>query len=202
MLQNATIQNFVIGNTAVQLFVPASTTQLQHVHSPYWGKVWPAALGLCNFLYDNVHYIKNKSVTELAAGLGLPSIFAATYAATVFCSDIEPAAIEFVQQSVLQSKLTNMQCAVAGWDDITTNKTPEVLLLSDINYEPEAFESLLKVIHRYLQLHCTIILSTPQRLMAKPFIEKLLPHCINQKEIPIAAAGGTLVSVFVLQHTQ
>ncbi len=194
-----TLQSFFIGPGEVQLFVPGAGAPLQSEHSPYWGKVWPAALGLCTFLQNNLHYIQQKRVAEIAAGLGLPSIFAASYATQVYCSDIEPAAVELVKQSLLHNKLGNVHCAVANWNDTGTALIPDVLLLSDVNYEPGEFKELLEVMEYYLAQGCTIILSTPQRLMAKPFIEKLLGYCMRQEEVIVTENDiETAVSIFVL----
>lgn len=200
MHQQYILRSFVFNGQAVELFVPASTQQLLYQHTPYWGKVWPAAAGLCEFLSANLHLIRDKKVSELAAGLGLPSLFAARHAAFVHCSDIEPAAVELVQQSVLHNGFTHMQCAAASWDAYDREQVPDVLLLSDVNYEPEVFESLLKAVQFYLQQQCTVILSSPQRLMAKPFIEQLLVYCRQQDETMVTLDGATTaVSVFVLQ---
>jgi len=152
-------------------------------------------------LQNNLHYIRHKKITEIAAGLGLPSIFAAPYASEVYCSDIEPAAVELVQQSVLYNQLTNVQSAVADWNDYASLPLPDTILLSDVNYEPVQFNQLLKAIQFYLQQHCTVLLSSPQRLMAKPFIEQLLPFCKQQEEILVTEKGiETAVSIFVLQQ--
>ena len=194
-----TLQTFFIGSREIQLFVPDAAAPLQSVHSPYWGKVWPAAWGLCQFLQNNLQYIHQKKVLEIAAGLGLPSIFAAPYATEVYCSDIEPAAVELVKKSVMQNELTNVHCFVAGWNDFDTAIIPGTLLLSDVNYEPEQFAALQKVIEYYLQQHCTVILSTPQRLMAKPFIEALLKYNCRQEEVMVKDKEiETAVSIFVL----
>jgi predicted nicotinamide N-methyase len=191
---------FTINNHSIQLYAPGATGSKLSVHSPYWAKVWPAALGLCYFLHDNVHYVKHKTVTELAAGLGLPSLFAARYAAKVYCSDIEPAAVALLEQSVQHNRFNNVRCSVKSWSDYLGGINPHTLLLSDINYEPEYFDSLLEVIQYYLEHRCTVIISTPQRLMAKSFIEKLLLYCVHQEEKIIhETRQETAVSIFVLK---
>lgn len=199
MSPQVVLQSFLINNQQVALFVPENPSSLPHVRSPFWAKVWPAALGLCYFLQNHLHYIHQKRVTEIAAGLALPTIFAAPHAAKIYCTDIEPEAVNLAQQSVLHNKLTNVECAVADWNDFAEMQIPETLLLSDVNYEPVQFEKLLKLISFYLKNHCTIILSTPQRLMAKPFIEQLLPFCSLQDEIMVEEKDvTTAVSIFVL----
>jgi predicted nicotinamide N-methyase len=94
-----------------------------------------------------------------------------------------------------------VQSAVADWNDYASLPMPDTILLSDVNYEPVQFNQLLKVIQVYLQNHCTVLLSSPQRLMAKPFIEQLLPFCKQQEEIMVTEKGiETAVSIFVLQQ--
>ncbi len=169
---------------------------------PYWSQVWPAAIGLCNFLSAHTGIIENKKVTELAAGLGLPSLLAAAYASEVFCSDHIPEAVKMMQESVLENGYTNMHCSVADWNHLPEGQHPDVLLLSDINYEPAAFDQLHYMLIQFLQAGTTILLSTPQRLMAKSFIGRLLPFCVEQEEYSISMdqyEEPVLVSVLVLK---
>lgn len=199
MTATAVLQTFYVNGQALEIFFPAAQQPADSVHSPYWAKVWPAAIGLCEFLSGHLHLIQDKKVLELAAGLGLPSVFAATHAASVICTDIEPAAIELVRRSAKQNLLHNLECRVASWSEMDAGNTTDILLLSDVNYEPEVFDELYKVIQFYLEQHCTIILSSPQRLMAKPFVEKLLPYCRQQDEVMTTSNGAvTAISIFVL----
>lgn len=78
-----------------------------------------------------------------------------------------------------------MSCSMLNWDNIPDTVKAEVLLLSDVNYDPWAFDKVFTTINRFLNEGTLIILSTPQRLMAKPFIERLLPFCIRQEEVVI-----------------
>lgn len=170
---------------------------------PYWSQVWPAAIGLCNFLSAHTGYIENKKVTELAAGLGLPSLLAAVYASEVHCSDHIPEAVKMMQESVLENGYTNMRCSVADWNHLPEDQHPDVLLLSDINYEPGEFDQLHHLLLQFLQAGTTILLSTPQRLVAKSFIDKLLPFCVEQEEYSITInqyEQPALVSVLVLKQ--
>jgi predicted nicotinamide N-methyase len=204
----STLQQFLFNNHRIEIFIPDSSAIKDNYKkgvadftSPYWAKLWPSAIGLCQFLQNNLHYIKNKKVLELAAGLGLPGIFCATHASQVCISDIEPQAVALVQQSVLHNKLANITCRVIDWSDCEKVAIPDVLLLSDINYEPAQFEKLLSVIRYFLSNHCTIILSTPQRLMAKDFINQLLPYCKEQATTTADLDGQqTDISIFVLKE--
>jgi predicted nicotinamide N-methyase len=79
---------------------------------------------------------------------------------------------------------------------------PQVLLVSDVNYNPEAFDALYKVLVRFLAAGTTIVLATPQRLMAKPFINRLLHFCVSQQAEPVTAPNGNVhISILLLQAT-
>jgi predicted nicotinamide N-methyase len=197
MLIKAAIQSFTYGNQTLEIWVPENPENFAHIHSPYWAKVWPASIGLCKFLETHTGFIKNKKVLELAAGLGLPGLFAASFASHVCLSDIEPQAIVLLEKSVLHNNLNNVHCKIIDWTDIKKIGTPDIVLLSDVNYEPASFTSLLNSLAYLLNKQCTIILSTPQRLMAKEFITAVLPYCIQQNEVLVEKSLP--ISIFVLR---
>lgn len=168
---------------------------------PYWAKIWPAAHALCSFLLQHPHWITGKDIIEPAAGLALPSLLAASFARRVQCSDIAPEAVWVVQQSIRENALQNISCITCHWNQLQPSPDNEVLLLSDINYEAAHFEDLFILLKKYLDNHTSIILSTPQRLMAKPFIEKLLPYCSQQQEIAVGPPEQAVyTTVLVLQQ--
>lgn len=194
----------------VRLFIPDPVEVQQYYHRqwqqdantpfPHWAKLWPASLAMSDFLMQHPALIRNKTVLELAAGLGLPSIMAASYARSVCCSDYLPEAVATIRQSAAYNQLYNLECQVLDWYALPDNLEAEILLLSDINYDPTAFEQLYLVLSRFIAKNTTILLSTPQRLMAKPFIERLLPWCQQQEEIAVREENGqqTLTSMLIL----
>lgn len=191
----------------IDLFVP-DAQEVQHnyfqqkqvqtgVPFPHWTKLWPAALAMSDFIHGHPELVKDKKVLELAAGLGLPSFITARYATTVCCSDYLEEAVTAMSKSVQHLQLNNVTCQLLDWNRLPDDLTTDVLLLSDINYDPEQFEKLFEVLQRFLQRGTLIILTTPQRLMAKPFIQKLLPFCQQQYEM---AVDDTSVSLLILQQ--
>lgn len=196
------LQSFTIGNESLSIFVPDSVAiheAYKKQHTPYWAQVWHAAVGLCVFLQQHPEYVRHRTVLELGAGLGLPGIVVASIAKHVCISDKSEEAIAIAEQSVAHHQLSNVICKVFDWNDIKDIPIPEVVLLSDINYEPDAFAAVLKMINLFLANNCIIILSTPQRLMAKVFIEEVLVNCITQATIPVQLREKQEdISVFVL----
>lgn len=199
-------QTFFTGRHQLSVYVPDPATirdlyRQKNIDSPYWSQVWPAALGLCRFLEQNTGYVENKTVLELAAGLGLPSLLAARYSRSVHCSDYSPEAVALQQRTIEHNQFSNMSCSMIDWNNIPDTVKAEVLLLSDVNYDPWIFDKVYTTINRFLNDGTLIILSTPQRLMAKPFIERLLPFCIRQEEVTVDKDGKQVaITVMILKN--
>ena len=187
---------------SIELFVPdAQEVQANYfqqkqvqveVPFPHWTKLWPAGLAMADFICQHPELVQDKNVLELAAGLGLPAFVAARYAKAVCCSDYLEEAVATMATSAQHLQLTNVACQVLDWNHLPHELTTDVLLLSDINYDPDQFDQLYEVLQRFLKQGTTILLTTPQRLMARPFIEKLLPFCKEQHE---------MIVLYQQQHT-
>jgi predicted nicotinamide N-methyase len=207
---NATLEvrSFSFNNMSLELLAPVPSVlktnyeqllqQGYAVPFPYWAQIWPAAIALSTFLDNHHEYVFGKQVLELAAGLGLPSLVAAASDAKNVCvSDQSEEAVLVLQQSINHNRFTNMESCRLNWHQLPGNLQPDVLLLSDINYDPAEFEILFQVLTGLLQKGTLIILSTPQRLMAKPFISRLMPWCIQQENAQVEDTG---VSIYVLKQ--
>lgn len=203
------LQTVSLGEYCLQLYIPdpqgvKAYYRLQkekdiNAPFPYWAKLWPAALAMGTFLLQHPQYITGKKVLELAAGLSLPSLIAARYAQEVCCSDYIPEAVAIAQKSAHYNGLMNISGTILNWCNLPESLSADILLLSDINYDPEAFDLLYGVLITFLEKSTTIILTTPQRLMAKPFVERLLPWCVHQQEIAVPHEEQTLISLLVLK---
>lgn len=187
----------------VELYIPDAQDVLSYYQhnkeEAYWTKLWPASLGLCSFLNEHSHLVNDKTILELAAGTGLPGIYIAPLVKQVTITDKSPLATDCVQQSVNRLQLQNVQCITMNWLDAPQHTLPDLVMLSDVNYDPESFEGLKTTIHHYLNNHIPVIISTPQRLVAKSFISQFLPYCHIQWHKTIQQEDAeTEVSVFVL----
>jgi predicted nicotinamide N-methyase len=164
-------------------------------HFPFWGKCWPAAEALAGFLASNRHYTKDKTVLELAGGLGLPSLIASSFAKEVCCSDFLPEPLNYVRASADLNHITNLSTRIINWQQLPKDLNVDVLLLSDINYNPSDFDALNKMLQYFLDQNTLILLSTPQRIMGKPFIEKWTPyqqyHEVMDNDISLFVLGSS-----------
>ena len=166
---------------------------------PYWAKVWPSAIALHNVLQKHPSLIRDKTVLELGAGIGLPSLLMANEANAIQVSDYNSEAVELLQKNITHLQLQNVQALQMDWNNLPENIDPEVVILSDVNYDPTQFETLTKLIEKFIHQDCTIILSTPQRIMASPFVLALSTFIIADYVELVDENGVTKeISILVL----
>lgn len=177
------LQTYTIGPASYTLFQPIEA-ELKTLYQqrfqqnpatpfPYWGRVWPSAKALASYLQQNSGIIRKKQVLEIAAGLGLPSLVAAPLSSSILCTDYDTEAVAAMQQTINHHGFTHAKSKLFNWQNPQQYPQAEVLLLSDVNYEPGQFEALYKLINHYYNAETTIILCSPQRIMAKAFIENI-----------------------------
>ncbi len=200
------LQSFAFGTLNIELFVPDPESVRKGYEQekrrdletpfPFWAKVWPSAIAMAEYLQQHPDIITGKKVLELAAGLGLPSIVAAHYAEKVCCSDYLEDAVDIARQNVLHNRLSNVDCRVYDWNDLPDDLSADILLMSDVNYEPEDFDQLIALFEKFLLRGTTIILTTPGRIMAKEFVRRLDTWCVEKSEIPVNA--DTIIFLYKL----
>ncbi len=140
---------------------------------PFWAKLWPSSMALVNVLKSNPDWIKDKHVLELGAGIGLPSLMLAGIAKSIQVSDYADEAVELLQKNIAHLNLMNVQALQLDWNHLPISIQPDVLILSDVNYDPSQFDTLIQIITSKILDGCTILLATPQRIMASPFVQAL-----------------------------
>ncbi|RYY46659.1 MAG: hypothetical protein EOO06_14055 [Chitinophagaceae bacterium] len=185
-----TIEKFSFAQVELSLLVPdlikvqQSFQQAPEQPVPFWAKLWPASIALCDYLSRHQSLLLHSTVLELGAGLGLPSLYAAHFAKEVLCTDLDQQAMELAAASARLNNLNNIECKMLDWAD-AAETTAQLVLLSDVNYDPSSFAKLRFVVENLLERGTGIVISTPQRLMAKPFIAQLSDACVDRTTIPV-----------------
>ncbi|MCG7859714.1 hypothetical protein MD537_22235, partial [Flavihumibacter sediminis] len=100
---------------------------------PYWARIWPSAWAMTEYLDEHLELFNQKKVIEFAAGLGLPSLLAATRAESVIASDYLEEAVDCISRSIHTNRFTNMKAALYNWRDGLPDWKAELILLSDTN---------------------------------------------------------------------
>lgn len=197
----ATKQTFFFGNQTIKLQIPVETAvqewykaQDQETPFPFWARIWPSAKALTQFLATNKEVYENKSVVEFGAGLGLPAFFTAFAAASVLITDHARDAMDwFTQHHASLYKHVAQQ----HFDWATNQAWPKAdcVLMSDVNYRDGDFKDLMRLIQHYSLLETTILLATPQRIIARDFVEHIAPYIQSATTIEVDEHP---ISIYVL----
>ncbi|KAM3863979.1 histone-arginine methyltransferase METTL23 [Diretmus argenteus] len=126
---------------------------IPEVLDPQYGMyVWPCAVVLAQYIWTHREELKHKTVLELGAGVGLPGVVAASCGAKVTLSDSAelPLCLENCRRSCEANSLAHVSVLGLTWGEISPDllllPALDVILGSDVFYEPEDFESILVTI--------------------------------------------------------
>jgi predicted nicotinamide N-methyase len=123
----------------------------------------------------------------------------ADIAKSIQISDYNLDAVELLRKNIEHLELENAEALRLDWNALPEAIYPEVVILSDVNYDPTQFETLTKMIEKFLHQGSTVILSTPQRIMASPFVQKLEGYIIERHEALVDENGiPKEISILVL----
>lgn len=140
---------------------------------PYFGILWPAAEALSIYLNDHPELVKNKTVLELGAGLGYPSLVATQLGANVLCTDYHPDVEEYFQRNCRHS---NIACKYQrlNWRDPNQDiGLFDVVMGSDVLYESKHAREVARGLIHFLRPGGKILLSDPGRNYLQPFLEAM-----------------------------
>ena len=168
---------------------------------PFWAKLWPSSTAIIQYLKANPDWVIGKNVLEIGAGLGLPSFLIADIAKTIQVSDYAPEAIELMETNIQQLPFTNIQAIQLDWNHVPDAIQPEIVLLSDVNYNPDEFDNLIALIKRFIEQGAVVILSTPQRIMASPFVNAL-QALIHHTQVELVEENEKFIEICILVLTK
>lgn len=145
---------------------------------PYWADLWHSALALSQYLAENDIIKPYLNVTEIGCGLGVPGIVAAKLGGNVTLTDYMQETLDFLAINWEQNFDVPLQASLLDWRNPDSHFQADLLLASDVAYEKRAFDVLPKAIKTLSKPGGRIILTEPQREIAKPFL-KILETDIN-----------------------
>ncbi len=139
---------------------------------PCWAEIWPASIGLARYLYQE-RELSAKTAIELGAGLGVPGIMAGLKGAHITFSDFNQQALDFCHQNARANGLTKYDTLLADWRSFPRELHYDIVLGSDIVYEPRLLSYLENVFTGFLNGRSEILLAHPSRKVTYAFVEEL-----------------------------
>ena len=137
---------------------------------PYWAELWPSASALARAV--GVRSLRGARVLELGCGLGLPSLAAAVAGGRVVATDWAPDAIAMLARNAGRNRLA-IEGLVVSWtepDALLARAPWDLVLASDVLYEPRNGAALLPLLARLVDTRGEIWLADPGRPAAEPFL--------------------------------
>jgi len=168
---------------------------------PYWGELWPSALGLSEFLLRSPELVEGKSVLEIGCGLGLPGIVAGKLGGNVTLTDYLAEPVDFASYNWSLNSDEGSSSFLLDWRHPLVDTKVDVLLASDLAYESRSFESLNASFKKLVNEDGVILLSEPNRMFASLFFDLLKKegYVISKDIIPVQLKGMShSISVYCL----
>ncbi|XP_073699216.1 histone-arginine methyltransferase METTL23 isoform X1 [Garra rufa] len=126
------------------------TVCIPEVLDPQYGMyVWPCAVVLSQYVWMARSELQHKTVLELGAGVSLPGVVAAKCGSHVILSDSAelPLCLRNCKRSCDVNNLPNIAVIRLTWGQVSPELLSlppvDIILGSDVFYEPEDFEDLL-----------------------------------------------------------
>jgi predicted nicotinamide N-methyase len=129
-----------------------------------FGQLWPASQMLAKAVKQID--IKNRRILELGCGLGLPSLVLHARGADVVASDRHPLSKPFLEYNAALNRLTPLTYLDLAWEDTTADNATgrfDVIIGSDILYEPNQAEMLADLVNRLATAKAKVLITCPGR---------------------------------------
>ena len=140
---------------------------------PYWGELWPSAMAMAEFIFENPALIKGKKIIEIGCGLGLPGIAAGICGGYVTQTDYMSASVKFATFNWALNLESKPESKKLDWRKPGKTTSFDVLLASDVAYENRSFKPVISAMKSLTRKDGLIILSEPNRSFARSFINEL-----------------------------
>jgi len=138
---------------------------------PYWADVWPSARVLAERLLTT--RVDERRLLEIGCGSGLVSVAAAIAGFDVTSTDYYDEALRFTALNVLVNTGVLIDTRAADWRRFPHDIGRfDLVVASDVLYEPEHASLVAAVIDRTLTARGSAMIADPGRLAAPQFVEQ------------------------------
>ncbi|HEX3032126.1 MAG TPA: methyltransferase domain-containing protein [Bacillota bacterium] len=139
---------------------------------PFWAELWPSSLALARYLWQGADLTGYKTL-ELGAGLGLSGIVAGLKGASVLQTDLVVESLNWARENAVLNGLETIRYQQADWRDFRVEGTFDLIIGSDVLYEPKLHPHLESILSSRLAPGGRTCLADPGRTGGELFIETL-----------------------------
>jgi predicted nicotinamide N-methyase len=177
-------QNFELGDHTVRLRIPINLEKaiedekqvpgISREAFPLFGIVWSSGEVMAFLMLETP--VRSKRILEIGCGLGLSSLLLKLRGAEVTAMDIHPLAGELLAGNSVMNECGEIPFVVGSWgDDELDLGDFDLIVGSDILYEPRHASRLADFLDRHLAPNGEIIVVDPDRGQALSF-----EHSMNE----------------------
>jgi len=156
---------------------------------PLFGVLWESGEVLADSVKDLD--VTSLRILEVGCGIGLASLLLNLRQADITASDHHPRADEFLQHN---AKLNNSQPIPffrSNWStDASTNGRFDLIIGSDLLYEPNHAELLSAFINQHAQPIAKVIIVDPRRGNGPSFCKRMLGYGFEREQRELEGLGG------------
>jgi predicted nicotinamide N-methyase len=166
-----------VGDRELSLVHPASAEELideeefeRDDRMPYWADIWPSARVLATYVASQDG--KGRSLLELGCGAGLVATAAALAGFRVCATDYYDDALRFTELNVAKHTGQMPETRLVDWRKLPTDLGRfNVVVGSDVLYEPAYGELVARAIDITLTGGGEAVIADPGRIAAEAFVE-------------------------------
>ena len=140
---------------------------------PYFGILWPSAVGLATYLGENPALVKGKRVLELGSGLGLPSLVASYLGGDVLTTDFHPDVEEYFMRNCRHSSIQGHYQRLNWRENLAVSEKFDVVIGSDVLYESRHAKEVARGLLKFVNPDGMILLSDPGRNYLQQFVSAM-----------------------------
>jgi len=140
---------------------------------PLFGVVWASSEVLAQLMWQQD--IVNLRILEVGCGIGLTSLVLNHRGADITATDHHPEAGRFLRENSQLNQDPDIPFVRTGWgeaDEVLGRF--DLIVGSDLLYEPDHAELLSKFINAHAQPHCQVIITDPGRSERGSFSRRML----------------------------
>ena len=148
---------------------------------PLFGVVWPSGEVLARTMASEE--VSGRRILEVGCGIALPSLLLQLRGADMSATDHHPLAGAFLRHNLSLNDAGDIAFSRSEWRDLGTSLGLfDLIIGSDLLYEPEHAEILSSFISRHAAPGCEAVIVDPGRGNAARFAKRMAQHHFTVEE--------------------
>ncbi|WP_256388845.1 class I SAM-dependent methyltransferase [Calothrix sp. 336/3] len=168
-----------------------------------FGQIWPMSKILARIMLQEP--LEGKRILEIGCGIGLPSIVLKQLGGDITASDYHPLAESFLLENTILNSLAPIDFQAGDWNTDNQNLGEfDLIIGSDILYEPQHIELISSFINHHSSSHVDIIIVDPGRGSHRKFAREMesLGYIHSWTDLRDYPNGGIKSKGFILRFSR